>query len=149
MVRIFRLDQCHNDDQAALASSARFNDPATLVYEKLFGLQRTPLSMVPDPDYVHVTGQHADGISGAFYGILERRGCLALTGEAGLGKTTAIRVLLELLDSYNLHTSLIPHAMLNFGIPQPALRKAQRIKGHGAFSDGGGRGRQPRRVDRG
>jgi general secretion pathway protein A len=109
------------------------------MYEKFFGLQRTPFSMVPDADCVHVTGQHADVISGAVFGILERRGFVVLTGEAGLGKTTALRVVADLLLSSNAQTSLISHptlnaseflelAMLNFGIPDISPSKAQRLK---------------------
>jgi len=109
------------------------------MYEKFFNLHRTPFSMVPDSDCVHVTGQHADVISGAVFGILERRGCVVLTGEAGLGKTTALRAISELLADSNAHTSIISHptldaseflelTMLNFGIPQVAASKAQRLK---------------------
>lgn len=114
------------------------------MYEKFFGLQCTPFTMVPDPNWVHVTGQHADVISGAVFGILERRGCIALTGEAGLGKTTAIRAVIGLLEESNARVSLISHptldaadflelAMLNFGLPNPARSKAQRLKTLEAF----------------
>ncbi|MEO5925007.1 MAG: AAA family ATPase [Bryobacteraceae bacterium] len=86
-----------------------------------------------------MTGQHADVISGAVFGILERKGFVVLTGEAGLGKTTAIRTVMRLLADSNAESSLISHptlnaedflelAMLNFGMPPVATSKAQRLK---------------------
>lgn len=109
------------------------------MYEKFFRLQRSPFRMVPDQDCVHLTGQHADVISGAVFGILERKGFVVLTGEAGLGKTTAIRTVMRLLADSNAESSLISHptlnaedflelAMLNFGMPPVATSKAQRLK---------------------
>ena len=109
------------------------------MYEKFFRLQRSPFRMVPDQEYVHVTGQYADVISGAVFGILERKGFVVLTGDAGLGKTTAIRAVVKLLIDSKAETSVISHptlnaedflelAMLNFGIPAVAASKAQRLK---------------------
>jgi general secretion pathway protein A len=109
------------------------------MYEKFFRLERSPFRMVPDQEFLHLTGQHADVISGAVFGILERKGFVALTGEAGLGKTTAIRAVMAMLAESNAHTSLISHptlnaedflelALLNFGVPVVAASKAQRLK---------------------
>jgi len=109
------------------------------MYEKFFRLQRSPFRMMPDQDCLHLTGQYADVISGAVFGILERKGFVVLTGEAGLGKTTAIRAVMDLLNESNAETSLISHptlnaedflelALLNFGMPAVADSKAQRLK---------------------
>ncbi len=109
------------------------------MYEKFFGLQRSPFPIVPDPESVHLTGQHADVISGAVFGVLERKGFVVLTGEAGLGKTTAIRGITEMLGKYRAQASIISHptlnasdflelAMLNFGLPEVSDSKAQRLK---------------------
>ncbi len=83
------------------------------MYEKFFGLQRLPFPVVPDPDSVHLTGQHADVISGAVFGVLERKGFVVTNGEAGLGKTTAIRGITDLLANYNAQASIISHPTLN------------------------------------
>jgi general secretion pathway protein A len=108
------------------------------MYERFFNVERAPFAMVPDPDCIFMTGQHADVISGAVYGILERKGCILLTGEAGLGKTTALKASMELLKESNAHCSLLIHttldaseflelALLNFGISPLPPSKAQRL----------------------
>jgi general secretion pathway protein A len=123
------------------------------MYEKYFGVQRAPFSMVPDPQCVHVAGQHSDAISGAVFGILERRGCIVLTGEAGLGKTSVLRATVDLLSDSKIRVSLISHptldasellelALINFGIQPVPASKALRLKALEEFlvaSDAAGR----------
>ena len=109
------------------------------MYEKFFALTKSPFSLVPDPDCVHLTAQHADAISGLAFGILARKGYLVLTAEAGLGKTTALRSLSQLLAESNVQSSVIfaptltgPEflelALLNFGFKDVPTSKAQRLK---------------------
>jgi general secretion pathway protein A len=109
------------------------------MYEKFFGLEKTPFSTVPDPNCVHMVGQHADAISGLVYGVMSRKGYLVLTGEAGLGKTTALGAMSHLLSDANVQSSLILNPiltapefmemlMLNFGFQQIPASKAQRLK---------------------
>jgi general secretion pathway protein A len=109
------------------------------MYEKFFALTRAPFSLVPDPDCVHLTAQHADAISGLAFGVLARKGYLVLTAEAGLGKTTALRSLSQLLSESNVQSSVIfaptltaPEflelALLNFGFKDVPASKAQRLK---------------------
>jgi len=109
------------------------------MYEKFFHLEKTPFSTVPDPNCVHLVGQHADAISGLVFGVLSRKGYLVLTGEAGLGKTTALGAMSHLLIDANVQSSLILNpiltapefmemVMLNFGFKQIPESKAQRLK---------------------
>lgn len=109
------------------------------MYEKFFALTKAPFSLVPDPDCIHLTAQHADAISGLAFGVLERKGYLVMTAEAGLGKTTALRALSQLLAESNVESSVIfaptltgPEflelAMLNFGFKDVPVSKAQRLK---------------------
>lgn len=109
------------------------------MYERFFGLERPPFAMVPDADCVHVTGQHADVISGAVYGLLDRKGFLLLTGEAGLGKTTTLRATLALLTESQARASLVIHptldageflelVLMNFGLSPVPSSKAQRLR---------------------
>jgi general secretion pathway protein A len=109
------------------------------MYEKFFQLEKAPFSTVPDPNCVHMVGQHADAISGLVYGVMSHKGYVVLTGEAGLGKTTALRVMSQLLSDANVQLSLILNPiltapeflemlMLNFGIQQVPVSKAQRLK---------------------
>lgn len=109
------------------------------MYEKFFQLEKTPFSTVPDPNCVHLVGQHADAISGLAYGVMSRKGYLVLTGEAGLGKTTALGAMAQLLSDANVQLSMILNpiltgpeflemVLLNFGFQQIPDSKAQRLK---------------------
>jgi len=109
------------------------------MYENFFALTKAPFSLVPDPDCIHLTPQHADAISGMAFGVLERKGYLVMTAEAGLGKTTALRGLSRLLAESKVESSVIfaptltpseflEMAMLNFGFKEVPASKAQRLK---------------------
>jgi general secretion pathway protein A len=109
------------------------------MYEKFFQLERTPFSTVPNPECVYLAGQHADAIGGLVFGVMSRRGYLVLTGEAGLGKTTAVGAMAHLMGKSNVQTSLILNpilsgsefmemVLLNFGFKDIPQSKAQRLK---------------------
>jgi len=108
------------------------------MYENFFGLEKSPFLLVPDPNCVHLTAQHGDAISGLVFGILDRRGYLVLTGEAGLGKTTALGALAQLTATSNVQCSLIFNptltapeflemVLLKFGFQQIPSSKPQRL----------------------
>lgn len=109
------------------------------MYEKFFALTKTPFSLVPDSECVYLTAQHAGAISGLAFGVLARKGYLVLTAEAGLGKTTSLRSLAQLLIESNVDSSLIltptltaseflELVLLNFGFKHVPVSKAQRLK---------------------
>ena len=109
------------------------------MYEGFFQLEKTPFSTVPDPNCVHLVGQHADAISGLAYGVTSRKGYLLLTGEAGLGKTTAVLAMEQLLCDANVQLSMVLNpilsaseflemVLLNFGFRDVPASKALRLK---------------------
>jgi len=109
------------------------------MYERFFQLEKTPFSTVPDPNCVHLMTQHKDAISGLVFGVLDRKGYLVLTGEAGLGKTTALGVMSQLMADANVQSSVIFNpiltaaeflemALLNFGFETIPSSKTQRLK---------------------
>jgi general secretion pathway protein A len=109
------------------------------MYERFYQLEKAPFSLVPDQNCVYLTSQHADVVSGMVFGLLDRKGYLVLTGEAGLGKTTALVALSQLLTQGYFHSSLIfdpiltapeflEMVMLNFGFKEIPTSKAQRLK---------------------
>jgi general secretion pathway protein A len=108
------------------------------MYEVFFQLSKAPFSLVSDADCVYLTDQQADVISGLTLGVLERKGYIILTGEAGLGKTTALRALAGVISKSNVQGSIISIptlspaeflelVMLNFGFKEIPASKAQRI----------------------
>ena len=64
------------------------------MYRQHFGLNRSPFSIEPDPDFLWLGEKHQEGLSVLRYGILENKGFLLLTGDIGTGKTVLIRSLL-------------------------------------------------------
>jgi general secretion pathway protein A len=55
--------------------------------------------MTPDPEFLFLSRHHRVALDVLLYGIGERKGFIAITGEVGAGKTTLCRALLNSLDS--------------------------------------------------
>ena len=65
------------------------------MYEQFYELDARPFDLSPDPRYLVATTIHREAISNLEYGIASRKGITLLVGEAGTGKTTAIRAAVE------------------------------------------------------
>ena len=65
------------------------------MYLDYFGFSSLPFKLTPDPRFLYLTPGHQEALSTLQYGILSGKGLTALTGEAGLGKTTLLRTALE------------------------------------------------------
>lgn len=76
------------------------------MYEEYFGLKEAPFNITPDPRYIFFSKKHLEAFSSLLYGIENRKGFIAITGEIGAGKTTLCRVLLEELKG-RAKTSII------------------------------------------
>jgi len=103
-----------------------------------FGLRKNPFNMTPDPAFLFMTEQHREALVGLAYAILQCKGFVVLTGEAGTGKTTLLARVLQFLPSRRLQFSLILNptltpseflelALLDFGVPDIPSSKAQRL----------------------
>ena len=77
------------------------------MYEKYFGLSANPFSMTPDPAVLFITPTHREALAGLAYAILERKGFVALTGEAGTGKTSLLARTLTVLPKSRVVSSVI------------------------------------------
>ena len=60
-------------------------------YENFFGLREKPFELVPNPDFLFLSGTHKRALTYINYGLMENVGFILLTGEVGSGKTTLIR----------------------------------------------------------
>lgn len=68
------------------------------MYLSHFGLQKTPFDSSPDPSVFYPSATHQEALRILLGGIESRAGFLWLSGRAGLGKTTVLRLVLERLD---------------------------------------------------
>jgi general secretion pathway protein A len=98
------------------------------MYLKFYGFQEKPFNLTPDPRFVFLSKTHREAFAHLLYGISNRVGFIALTGEVGSGKTTVLRALLSQLDADHYRTALIfnpclsPEVLIQtinreFGIP--------------------------------
>ena len=72
-----------------------------------FGLQENPFAVSPDPRYLFMTPRIQEAWEAIEYGIRSREGIILLTGEAGTGKTSLIRKLLDWLRESRTPTAYI------------------------------------------
>src|SRR4051812_1017970 len=108
------------------------------MYNEFFGLRHNPFQMTPDPNCLFLTGQHQEALAGLTYAILQQKGLVVLTGDAGTGKTTLMTFALRSLPANRVRSSLILNptltpaeflelTMLDFGFAAPPPSKARRI----------------------
>lgn len=108
------------------------------MYNDFFGLQRLPFSLTPDPDFLFLPTKHRQALAGLTYAVLEKRGFVVLTGDAGTGKTTLINSVLNRLPHDRVESSVmlnptltapefLESVLLDFDIPDVPASKAQRL----------------------
>jgi general secretion pathway protein A len=68
------------------------------MYTRYFGLTQKPFDATPDPRFQYTNRCYREAYAILQYGIRERKGFIALTGEVGIGKTTLLRRLKEGLE---------------------------------------------------
>jgi general secretion pathway protein A len=66
------------------------------MYLSHFQLQTEPFRISPDPEFLWLSEKHARGFETLREGILNRDGCVLLTGDIGTGKTTFVKRLARL-----------------------------------------------------
>ncbi len=77
------------------------------MYLDFHGFREKPFNLTPDPRFVFLSKNHREAFAHLLYGINNRSGFIALTGEVGSGKTTVLRALLSQLDADHHRTALI------------------------------------------
>jgi general secretion pathway protein A len=69
------------------------------MYKAFFHLKSKPFEMSTDPGFLWLGEKHKEALATLRHGILENRGFLLMTGDAGTGKTTLINALTENFDA--------------------------------------------------
>ena len=108
------------------------------MYKDFFGLQKLPFNLTPDPGFLFLPSKHREALAGLTYAVLERKGFVVLTGDAGTGKTTLINSVFNRLPAERIESSImlnptltasefLESVMLDFDIPDVPASKAQRL----------------------
>lgn len=84
------------------------------MYLDCYGLNREPFHITPDPDFLFLGSSHKEALAAIIYGIQQRKGFIAVTGEVGLGKTTIVRTFLQRYDPERIKTVLVFNANVSF-----------------------------------
>jgi general secretion pathway protein A len=65
------------------------------MYERFYGLSRTPFAVTPDPLMLFMSRVHREALATIIYGVETRKGFIVCTGEVGTGKSTIIRAFFD------------------------------------------------------
>jgi len=65
------------------------------MYQGFYGFRELPFELTPNPQFLYLTPRHREALSNLEYGLFSAKALTVLIGEAGTGKTTLLRTVLE------------------------------------------------------
>ncbi|MBP8131991.1 MAG: AAA family ATPase [Candidatus Hydrogenedentes bacterium] len=68
------------------------------MYLDFYGFDREPFHITPDPEFLYLSPSHKEAFATVVYGVEQRKGFVALTGEVGTGKTTILRAYIKRIE---------------------------------------------------
>lgn len=68
------------------------------MYEEFYGFKEQPFNVTPDPRFLYRSAGHREALAYVTYGIFQRKGLIAVTGEVGVGKTTVVNAFIDLFQ---------------------------------------------------
>ncbi len=84
------------------------------MYLDYYGIDKEPFHITPDPEFLFLSPSHKEALGAMIYGVRQRKGFLAVTGEVGLGKTTVLRAFIEKLDKEQMKTVFVFNANVSY-----------------------------------
>ncbi len=84
------------------------------MYLDYYGIDKEPFHITPDPEFLFLSTSHKEALGAMIYGVQQRKGFLAVTGEVGLGKTTVLRAFIENLDEAHVKTVIVFNANVSY-----------------------------------
>ena len=104
------------------------------MYTQFFGLRKKPFTLSCDPEFFYFSKNHDLAFTHLKNGLIHNVGFMALTGDAGTGKTTLLRYLINHIRSpvkmaMIFNTQIDPHSLLEmlakeFEITPASYRKS-------------------------
>jgi len=97
------------------------------MYKRYFGFKKRPFALTPDPEFLYFSRVHDLALAYLEYGILNKAGFIAITGEVGSGKTTLLKYLFnQIKDKLDiailLNTNLDPQELLEMLVKEFELK---------------------------
>src|ERR1043165_9155356 len=77
------------------------------MYLSYYGFDRPAFHPAPQPHALFDTPTLNEALAGLVYGILDRKGFIALLGEVGVGKTTVLRRALHYVAAHELKLLIV------------------------------------------
>ena len=84
------------------------------MYLGFYGLEKEPFHITPDPEFLFLSPSHKEAFAAIVYGIEQRKGFVALTGEVGTGKTTVLRAYLKRIENTDVRPIYLFNPDLSF-----------------------------------
>src|SRR5262249_48040346 len=85
------LARIRRDGRVLAAASIRRYE----MYRRFFGLRELPFELTSNPRFLFLTAGHREALSTLHYGVSSGKSITVLIGQAGMGKTTLLRTVLE------------------------------------------------------
>src|SRR5262245_33189604 len=100
------------------------------MYNEYFGFTESPFNVTSDPRFFYSNRHYQEALTGLRWGIKLRQGLIVMTGQAGTGKTTLLKMVTEkfepstssalILGPCRDFSALLQLMLIDFGIPKPA-----------------------------
>ncbi|MDD4857042.1 MAG: XrtA-associated ATPase [Candidatus Krumholzibacteria bacterium] len=113
------------------------------MYEDFYGFKELPFNVTPDPRFLYRSASHRDALAYITYGVFQRKGFIAVTGEVGVGKTTVVGAFIDLFQpslevAFVFSTKFVFEQLLylickDFGLEVEGKNKAQMLLALNAF----------------
>lgn len=84
------------------------------MYTSFYGFTKEPFQNTPDLDFLFLSPNHKEALACIEYGIRQRKGFIAITGEVGVGKTIILRSYLTKVDANKQKTIYIFNPRVSF-----------------------------------
>src|SRR5262245_54063381 len=84
------------------------------MYTRFYGFTTEPFQNTPDLDFLFLSPNHKEALACIEYGMRQRKGLIAITGEAGVGKTIILRSYLTKVDADTQKTIYVLNPKISF-----------------------------------